>query len=174
MSQSEAREWWADVQHVRESIERRRAADRRDAPGGRRRPEHYAPRWADSDWADDLNEPRRRFARDGEGPADLAPDAIGADDDRVAPEPAPRRTIQITGRTAPAPELRRPERGAHRRPPRRPGERVGRRPDRVALWAVGLAFFLILVAATSSSQAATGGWDEFDSAPALIAPASSR
>jgi hypothetical protein len=41
-----------------------------------------------------------------------------------------------------------------RRPPRRSVERVGPRPDRLAMWAVLLAFFLILVAATSASHAA--------------------
>jgi hypothetical protein len=42
-----------------------------------------------------------------------------------------------------------------RRPARRPVERVGARPDRLALWAVVLGFFLIFVAVTSTSHAAT-------------------
>jgi hypothetical protein len=42
-----------------------------------------------------------------------------------------------------------------RRPARRPAERVGARPDRLALWAVVLGFFLIFVAVTSTSHAAT-------------------
>ena len=37
-----------------------------------------------------------------------------------------------------------------RRPPRRPVERVGPRPDRIAMWAVIMALFLILVTLLSS------------------------
>jgi hypothetical protein len=37
-----------------------------------------------------------------------------------------------------------------RRPPRRPVERLGPRPDRVAMWAVVMALFLILVTIASS------------------------
>jgi hypothetical protein len=56
----------------------------------------------------------------------------------------PRRTVTITGH---------PERVRHlrvveydrRRPPRKPVERLGPRPDRVAMWAVFMALFLILV-----------------------------
>ena len=70
----------------------------------------------------------------------------------LAPPPA-RRTVQITGRTVAAPSLPRLVEVERRRPARRPAERVGPRPDRVALWAVLLGFFLILVAATSSHAA---------------------
>jgi hypothetical protein len=161
MPQPEVRAWWADVQHVRESIERRRADDDRRAAGARRRAEDYAPRWEDVDGADEPVAPRRRFARGGEElPA--APDPAA---------PAPRRTVQITGRTVPAPLVRDATPGARRRAARRSAVRVGRRPDRIALWAVGLAFFLILVAATSSSHAATPAPDR---APALVAPAAAR
>jgi hypothetical protein len=52
-----------------------------------------------------------------------------------------RRTITITGQATPP----------RRRPARRPHERVGPRPDRIALWAVGMCLFLILVAALSAS-----------------------
>lgn len=161
MSQPEARAWWADVQHVRESIERRRAADHR-AGGTRRRAEQYAPGWDEIDWADDLTEPRRRFARGDAKPTETDGEQL---QERVD---APRRTVQITGRTVPAPALRLPTQGGRRRRARRPAERLGRRPDRIALWAVGLALFLILVAATSSSQAASPTPDR---APALVAPA---
>jgi len=40
-----------------------------------------------------------------------------------------------------------------RRPPRRAHERVGLKPDRVAMWAVLLGFVLVLAAATSSHAA---------------------
>ena len=62
-----------------------------------------------------------------------------------------RRTVVITGR----PEK---ERGRHlriveidrRRPPRRPVERLGPRPDRIAMYAVVMALFLVLVTLLSS------------------------
>jgi hypothetical protein len=77
--------------------------------------------------------------------------ALDSDVERVAaPAPAARRTVQITGRPVAAPRLVEVER---RRPGRRPAERVGPRPDRIAMYAVLLAFFLILVAATSSHAA---------------------
>ncbi len=59
----------------------------------------------------------------------------------VEPPPAGgRRTVVIRGQVAPA----------RRRPPRRAHERVGPRPDRIALWAVLLGVFLIVVAAMSA------------------------
>jgi hypothetical protein len=86
----------------------------------------------------------------------------------IAPlAPPARRTVQITGRTVAPPRLVEVER---RRPARRPTERIGPRPDRVALWAVLLGFFLILVAATSS-HAATHPAHASGAAVALHAPA---
>ena len=58
----------------------------------------------------------------------------------------PRRTVTITGhpeRTAPR-HLRLVE-VERRRPPRTAVERLGPRPDRIAMWAVFMALFLILV-----------------------------
>jgi hypothetical protein len=88
---------------------------------------------------------------------DLAPEAPAS----AAPAPAPlaapsrRRTVEITGRTVGAPSLPRLVQIDRRRPARRAAERVGARPDRLALWAVVLGFFLIFVAVTSTSHAAT-------------------
>lgn len=68
--------------------------------------------------------------------------------DRPAPEAPARRTVTITGRGAernlpwPTESSRRRERRAH--------ERVGFRPDRVAMWAVFLGVLLVLVAALSA------------------------
>jgi hypothetical protein len=75
----------------------------------------------------------------------------------AAPLPVPRRrrTVEITGRTVGAPTLPRLVEIDRRRPARRPVERIGPRPDRLALWAVVLGFFLIFVAVTSTSHAAT-------------------
>jgi hypothetical protein len=128
MSQSEARAWWADVQEVRESIERRRAAE-----AGR--PVLRA--------VEDLPaEPAPARTRDG---------AVRPVEPR--PLPSQRRTVQITGRPGARsrPRLVEIER---RRPVRPPAQRIGARPERLALWAVALCLFLILVAATSAAHAA--------------------
>ena len=100
-------------------------------------------------------ERRGRFAR-GEHDA-TSPRARGARSAAPAPLPAPsrRRTVEITGRTVGAPSLPRLVQIDRRRPARRAAERVGARPDRLALWAVVLGFFLIFVAVTSTSHAAT-------------------
>jgi len=207
MPHSEARAWWADVQHVRESIERRRAGgaessaplDAPDSPAPldvaeerrfTRDPSDTPPLMDDLDWTPSPPaRSRGRFdhtgAADGRSrrgssadrydagepldfdaeraaledpPARPSRRAAGADGAAVtaiaplAPPPA-RRTVQITGRTVAAPSLPRLVEVERRRPARRPAERVGPRPDRVALWAVLLGFFLILVAATSSHAA---------------------
>jgi hypothetical protein len=82
-----------------------------------------------------------------EAPASAAPAPLAA--------PSRRRTVEITGRTVGAPSLPRLVQIDRRRPARRATERVGARPDRLALWAVVLGFFLIFVAVTSTSHAAT-------------------
>lgn len=64
----------------------------------------------------------------------------------VSPTPV-RRTVKIQGRGA---ERNLPEPGATRRPARRPYERHGFRPDRVAMWAVLLGLLLVLVAVLSA------------------------
>jgi hypothetical protein len=64
----------------------------------------------------------------------------------IARRPGERRTVVIRGQVAPRP-LPAADR---RRPSRRPHERVGPRPDRVAMWAVGLGLLLILVAILSA------------------------
>jgi hypothetical protein len=217
MPHSEARAWWADVQDVRESIERRRAglADSSaplEAPGERRfarRAAESLPPLDDLDWTSDSgshaggrfdrpgtssrgdhSRPRARRTgaerRGGEGASDrreverdtghlsavpsaasaIAPAATAA----LSPPPA-RRTVQITGRTVSAPTLPRLVEVERRRPARRPTERVGPRPDRIALWAVLLGFFLILVAATSSNAAVHQSHAVDRAAVALHAPA---
>jgi hypothetical protein len=115
-------------------------------------------------------ERRGRFARsdrDGrqrESRAEPRREPAHAQDTDAGQSPAParplaaprrRRTVEITGRTVGAPSLPRLVEIDRRRPARRPVERVGARPDRLALWAVVLGFFLIFVAVTSTSHAAT-------------------
>jgi hypothetical protein len=225
MAQPETRAWWSDVQHVRDSIERKREAEARrglrlDARAAARAVTDRAVseravddrRVDDALLPDDLDwvtRPRRRFERstperrgrfarpereagdrqrDGgerqreggepqregrerrrDGGERQRDSRAASQDDQPerhdrAPEDAPRalqapsrrRTVEITGRTVGAPTLPRLVQIDRRRPARRPVERVGPRPDRVALWAVVLGFFLILVAVTSTSHAATG------------------
>jgi hypothetical protein len=89
-------------------------------------------------------------------PADVAHELahLSAADDPFATPPPPagtRRTVQIKGRPA---ESRMPSM-AQRHRGRTASDRIGARPDRIALWAVALGAILILLAAmTSSSQAA--------------------
>ena len=156
MPQSEARAWWANfVQDVRETIERRRAAERAA------RPRADAP-------------PRRRRQRRGvRGARPIRPSAAGAGPTPVARctsprQPAPasgRRTVEITGRPATAPpvaasvraaereaggapgELGPPSRAARRRPSPSPAERLAHRPDRIAAWAAVLGFAMMVIAA---------------------------
>jgi hypothetical protein len=237
MPHSEAQAWWADVQHVRESIERRRAgaADSSaplDAPTERRfvrAAQESLPPLDDFDWTSTAPDRsggcfvhtdspshtpaagrvRRAADRDADEHVDIdaelaalqterparrsdpddrrTPDDRRESDDRratrtresaagpgagVALEPPPaRRTVQITGRPGAAPSHARLIEVERRRPPRRPAERIGPRPDRIALWAVLLGFFLILVAATSSNAATHPAHSADQAAVALHAPA---
>jgi hypothetical protein len=133
MGHTEAPAWWADVEHLRDVYERtdeaRRRADRADVAERRasldRRPAEIV----------------ERHAPDAARPAPVA---------RRGPHPKgtavpARRTVEIRGRTVPAPAVPRAELD-RRRPPRRPIERVGPHPDRLALWALLMGLVLILVA----------------------------
>jgi len=192
MAHSEARAWWADVQHLRDGYERtdeaRRRADEADLAARRalrerrgvevevssmlsapRRPPaaavaprrvsgpEFAPQPAaqldPSSHGASGSDAERRLARQPE----LAPRRGGHAEERVAREPsaAPRakgsatpgrRMVEIRGRTVPAPTVPRQVDIDRRRPPRRAVERVGGRPDRVAMWALLMGLLLILVA----------------------------
>lgn len=137
MSQTGTRAWWADVQHLRNAVERtdeaRRRADRADLAARRATRERgsIAPRRAPHD-----------------PPA--VPRRSGYDSSAGL---AGRRTVEIRGRTVPAPAIPRPLELDRRRPPRRAIERVGRRPDRLAMWALLMGIMLILVAVTTADAA---------------------
>jgi hypothetical protein len=190
MPQPETSAWWSDVQHVRDSIERKRE---REARRSLRLDARAAARAvAERDEADVARSATRRdVARPGEIPAAeaeldraMSSELIDSDDfewatrprrrfERAAPErrgrfarevpaepnplspPPRRRTVEITGHPVGGPSLPRLVEIDRRRPARRAVERIGPRPDRIALWAVVLGFFLILVAVTSTSHAAT-------------------
>jgi hypothetical protein len=92
-------------------------------------------------------EPARPVRRQS-GPRPVpAPRPVASAAPHVAEVPA-RRTVTIRGhgaeRNLPWPD------SPHRRPQRLAHERVGMRPDRVALWAVMLGILLVVVAIASS------------------------
>jgi hypothetical protein len=199
MAQSEARAWWADVQHLRDGYERtdeaRRRADEADLAarravrerrsveaevssmlsGPRRSPAPAMPRRVSGPEAAGRRgqasdpaphhvpepepglaspaDPASRLAsqadfaprRGGHADARLASDGAGAPRVKGSATPG-RRIIEIRGRTVPAPMVPRPIESDRRRPPRRAIERVGGRPDRVAMWALLMGLMLILVA----------------------------
>ena len=134
MGHTEAPAWWADVQHLRDADDRTDEARRRA----------------------DLADVAERRAALERRPAEGLADRRGPDASRPAPLPrrgshpkgtaiSARRTVEIRGRTVPAPPVPRVEID-RRRPPRRPIERVGTHPDRLALWALLMGLVLILVA----------------------------
>jgi hypothetical protein len=129
MAHTEARAWWTDVEHLQgvyaRTDEARRRADRAD------------------DAARHVSRERQPVEADAARPAASA--RRGAHPKGTA-IPA-RRTIEIRGRTVPAPAVPRSSTEIERRrPTRRPVERVGARPDRVAMWAMLMGIVLILVA----------------------------
>jgi hypothetical protein len=136
MSQTAARPWWAEVEHLRPDEDGGKA-ERPRAKRFERRGSHPARPAARSDRAE---RPEPEVWLDDAEPTPAAPKQ--------------RRTIEIRGQVdrvqgvAPVPSP-----GPQRIRGRRPDERVGPRPDKVALWAVLLGLLLILVAVISSPSA---------------------
>jgi len=64
----------------------------------------------------------------------------------LEPSVPERRTVKIGGRPEGSLEAARYERDRPRRPPRTTHERIGARPDRLAMWAVALGLLLIVIA----------------------------
>jgi len=126
MAHTEARAWWADVEHLQDVYERTDEARRR---------------------ADDV---ARHTARERQYPEAEAGRPVAAAARRGAHVKGTaiptRRTVEIRGRTVPAPTVPRSVEIDRRRPARRPIERVGTRPDRLAMWALLMGIVLILVA----------------------------
>jgi len=96
-----------------------------------------------------------RIGKDEDVPSEIA--AITADRDINTDEvavPVPekgagvpdRRTVKIGGRPEGSLEAARYQRDRARRPKRTAHERVGHRPDRIAMWAFALGLLLILIA----------------------------
>ncbi|MCW2985642.1 MAG: hypothetical protein JWR63_3212 [Conexibacter sp.] len=139
------------------------AADRDDRDGGTGHPLHgvFVPTTSHAPVREALATSRTIELSSDEGPviatpSDMAHELahLSAADDPFSTPPPPvgsRRTVQIKGRPT---ESRLPSM-AQRHRGRTASDRVGHRPDRIALWAVALGAILILLAAmTSSSQAA--------------------
>jgi hypothetical protein len=155
--------WWADVQQDRDNLAGRPPAeewleeDLDFVPRRRLRRPSSAVAPLDAAAADPLH---------GVFVATAAPRTIelvtepaafattGALDDEAylsaPPAPGQRRTIQIKGRPAEARVVSQAQR--HR--PRSAVDRIGHRPDRIALWVVLLGAILIILAAMSSSSQA--------------------
>lgn len=120
MPRAEAREWWADVEDVRERIERRRAR------------ESSARRESAS---------RVGGSESGMGGATSASPAVHRGVREIRPG---QRLMLVETAASPAGQARR----KRPRPPL--ARRVGPRPDMIAAWAVALGFLLVLVAILSA------------------------
>lgn len=163
MANPEARAWWADVQHLRDDYERtdeaRRRADQHDlasrraareggrvaASGGQAR---SAQRGEPAAVVARAPEAPRASRRGEHGDGSLPAESHGEPHGQGA-ETTGRQTIEIRGRTVPAPALPRAiqaERQVERRRSSRTVARLGARPDRVAMWALLMGLALILVA----------------------------
>lgn len=140
MGRTEAAAWWADVEHLRDVYERtdeaRRRADIAERRASRERPQPDR---------DQRVEARASAVQSGpEFPRQPMTPRRGPHTKGSA-VPA-RRTIEIRGRTVPAPSIPRTVEIDRRRPPRRAIERASTRPDRLAMWALLMGIVLILVA----------------------------
>jgi hypothetical protein len=143
VSQAQAHAWWAEVEHLREAAERRHATESRAREVS---PHHSALRQLDE-----------RVVRDR-----------ALEDRPTGPAPAQRRTVKIRGQAVPIASARplreasddelasivvdgpwmreQPAAPARRRPRRRAIERIGPRPDRLALWAFIAGLLLVVIA----------------------------
>jgi hypothetical protein len=94
--------------------------------------------------------PRAEPTRDDDDETEFAEpeDASAHTDGIVRGGVAGRRTVKIGGRPA---EFHGPPARARQRPPRAMHERLGPRPDRVAMWAFALGILLILIAIATAN-----------------------
>jgi len=134
----------------REEDRRLRAVE--DAPGAeapeREEPQAEVPRGRVEDGRRTI-----QIGKEEDMPSEIA--AIAADRDIHTEELAvpdkgqgvpERRTVKIGGRPEGSLEASRYQRDRARRPPRTAGERIGHRPDRIAMWAFALGLLLIVIA----------------------------
>ena len=118
---AEAREWWAEVDDVRERIERRRARE---------------------------GVPVRRGVRVVSSESRALPVRLVSADARMSAGAAHDARMSAAGAARGARMAG--ERAGRRRPRARPAQLVGPRPDRIASWAVALGFLLVLAAILSA------------------------
>jgi len=168
MPQSEARAWWADVQDVRETIERRRAAEQAAQAHA---PAHRAGAGAADHRELQRSRPAHRHLAVARPvrPARRSAAARRSHGGLRRPlhipsQPQPvgdRRTVEITGRPVPPPDVPRahaapavaapdaafPLRASRRRVSPSPAERLAHRPDRIAAWAAVLGLAMMVIAA---------------------------
>jgi hypothetical protein len=109
MSQAEARAWWAEVEHLREPLEQRRAEQDSRTPGTGRRSVTI-----------------RGHAVPG----------------------APARSLRVVDEHTPASGL--PSTSPRRRPAKRPIDRLGAAPDRLAAYAVIATLLVVFIAAVTA------------------------
>lgn len=158
MPEVEPRVWWAEVQHLREPLERRSSTRRAERRAGG---SHAAERRTVKIRGQVVAGAPRRELRDAVDGAPSQPYDVEA-----AALPALERGAEIARATAPAP---RPRRSGPRRPAPRVRERIGARPDRIAGWAVLFVLFMALIAATSAHGATPTPARVAGNAPALVA-----
>lgn len=144
MSQAPARAWWAEVEHLREAAERRQADDSQN--------DEVSPHYSA------LRQLDQRVVRDR-----------ALEDRPTGPAPAQRRTVKIRGQAVPiastrplhvasdeelaavvvdGPWVRQQTRvtPSRQRPRPRAIDRVGPRPDRLALYAFLAGLLLVVIA----------------------------
>ncbi|HEV3230087.1 MAG TPA: hypothetical protein VGY97_11465 [Solirubrobacteraceae bacterium] len=131
MSEPGTRPWWAEVEHLRERIERRHGAEQPQRAARRRSLERSATAGKAA----------------GSGPAEGATAARHPAEIATAARHPPRRTVVIRGQAIPTVPARPLVEIQRRRPPARPSERLPGHPDRIAMWAVMLGMLLVAVAA---------------------------
>jgi hypothetical protein len=172
MPEMDSRAWWDEVQHLRAAAERRQSAQPETGPvfapltlvDDDKPPRGFS--WDPSAFDENADRPvpARRFVRQARAVPDLPPPtpAPPREPELFVPAPAAvadarerqalRRTVTITGRPvspAATPGLVEVQ---SRRPGRRAVERIGPRPDRVAMWAVALGLVLCIVALATASH----------------------
>ncbi len=160
MPEMESHAWWDEVQHLRAAAERRQSTE--PEPGPVFAPlslvdEDAPPRgftWnPDAFDEEEKPKPARRFVRQARpveepDPERFIPTREAIDEARQGM----RRTVTITGRPVSPAETPGLVEVQSRRPGRRAVERIGPRPDRIAMWAAALGILLCLVALATASH----------------------
>jgi peptidoglycan hydrolase-like protein with peptidoglycan-binding domain len=163
MPQAEARAWWADVQHLREPADGRQEAARALTLVAEQEQGPLLDLHSGERSAAGMTVVLGVGAPSAPEPSAVVPDVphrplrpVPADEtvaERRLRAARPRRTVQIQGRLDDPAQVA-SIRSASARRAGGPGlTGVGPRPDRIAMWAVVLGVFLLLVAALSSDSA---------------------